>query len=50
MITYNNKKNKTIVCKDGVYLALTSTQIRELINVLIDAEANILTTYKKDSR
>jgi len=50
MITYNKKRNKTIICKDGVYLALTPAQTRELINVLIDSEANILTTFKKDSR
>ena len=50
MITYNVKRDKTIICKDGVYLTLTTKQIDELIKVLTDAKNNFLATYKKDSR
>jgi len=32
-ITYNIKKNKYVVCKDGVYFSLTFEQVKELNSI-----------------
>lgn len=49
-ITYREKKGKTVICKDGVYMAFTKDQLKEMAEVLVDIEARAKKFYKEDAR
>ncbi len=49
-ITYREVKGKTVICKDGVYMAFTKEQLKEMVEVLADIEAGTKKFYKEDAR
>ncbi len=49
-ITYREAKGKTVICKNGVYMAFTKDQLNELKLVLIDIEDGTKKFYKEDAR
>ena len=46
-ISYRESKGKYVICKDGVYLALTKKQLQELKRVINDIETGKKEYYKK---
>jgi len=53
MITYSISKGKVVLCKDGVYFALNSSEIEQLADLLDDVQDHTVTNsiyYRKDSR
>lgn len=49
-ITYREKNDKYILCKDGVYFALTPKQVIELKAVVQDIIDGTRKFYKEDAR
>ena len=49
-ITYREKNDKYILCKDGVYFALTPEQVIELKAVVQDIIDGTRKFYKEDAR
>ncbi len=49
-ITYRETKGNIVICKDGVYMAFTKEQLKEMKAVLADIEAATGKFYKEDAR
>ncbi len=49
-ITYKETKGKIVICKDGVYMAFTKEQLKEMKAVLDDIERATRKFYKEDTR
>ncbi len=47
MMTYKKVKGKYVICKDGVYFALTKKQLSELKRVINDIETGKKEYYRE---